>query len=57
MVNRFLEWEDKIFKAPYRWLIRKGYIAAKKIYLTMEDLYQVKIYEDYMGNPNWSSDD
>ena len=39
MKDKFLEWEDKIFTAPYKWLVTKGYVAAKKIYLSMEDLY------------------
>ena len=30
MKDKFLEWEDRIFTAPYRWLITKGYIVAKK---------------------------
>ena len=55
--DKFLYWEDRIFTAPYRWLITKGYIVAKKIYLSMEDLYQAKIYEDYKGNPNFPGDD
>ena len=57
MKDKFLYWEDRIFTAPYRWLITKGYIVAKKIYLSMEDLYQAKIYEDYKGNPNFPGDD
>lgn len=56
MKDKFLEWENKIFTAPYKWLLTKGYIVAKKIYLTMEDLYESNI-DDYRGNPNWSSDD
>ncbi len=55
--DKFLEWEDKIFTAPYKWLITKGYIAAKKIYLSMEDLYGRTIYDEYKGNPNWAGDD
>ena len=47
MKDKFLEWEDRIFTAPYRWLITKGYIVAKKIYLTMDDLYQAKILDEY----------
>ena len=57
MKDKFLEWEDRIFTAPYRWLIAKGYVVAKKIYLTMDDLYQAKILDDYRGNPNWAGDD
>ena len=33
MKDKNLEWEDKIFTAPYKWLVTKGYVAAKKIYL------------------------
>lgn len=55
--DKFLEWEDKLFTAPYKWLVTKGYIAAKKIYLSMEDLYERAIYDEYKGNPNWAGDD
>ena len=57
MWKKFLQWEDRIFTAPYKWLITKGYIVAKKIYLTMDDLYQAKILNEYRGNPNWAGDD
>ena len=57
MWNKFLQWEQKVFSAPYKWLIKKGYIAAKKLYLTMEDLYGQTFYEGYRGNPNWAGDD
>ena len=55
--NKFLYWEDRLFTAPYKWLITKGYIAVKKMYLTMDDLYQTKILNEYRGNPNWAGDD
>ena len=57
MKDKFIEWENRIFSAPYKWLIKKGYIVAKRIYLTMEDLYEEVYLGDYKGNPNWSSDD
>ena len=57
MKDKFLECEDRIFTAPYKWLITKGYIAAKKIYLSMEDLYGRTIYDEYRGNPNFPGDD
>jgi len=57
MKDKFLEWEDKIFTAPYKWLITKGYIVVKKVYLSMEDLYGRTIYEEYRGNPNFPGDD
>lgn len=57
MKDKFLYWEDRIFTAPYKWLITKGYIVAKKIYLSMEDLYEKKISDEYRGNPNWAGDD
>ena len=56
MWKKFLKIEDKIFSAPYKWLIKKGYIVARKIYLTMDDLYQ-DILDEYRGNPNWAGDD
>ena len=57
MKDKFLKWEDKIFTAPYKWLITKGYIVSKKIYLSMEYLYEKNIYDEYKGNPNWAGDD
>ena len=57
MIDKFFEWEHKIFSAPYKWLIKKGYIVAKKIFLSMEDLYEKKIFDEYKGNPNWAGDD
>jgi len=58
MWEKFLKWEQKVFSAPYKWLITKGYIAIKKVYLSMEDLYEKTIYdEQYKGNPNWAGDD
>lgn len=61
MKDKFLEWEDRLFTAPYRWLVKKGIIlvldTSKKIYLTMEDLYEKKYLGEYKGNPNWIGDD
>ena len=57
MWNKFLELENKIFTAPYKWLIKKGYIASKKLFLTMEDLYSRNVFKEYKGNPNWPGDD
>jgi len=57
MWNKFLEWENKIFTAPYKWLIKKGLIVAEKVYLTMTDLYEKNFLEEYRGNPNWAGDD
>ena len=56
MIERFKEIENRIFSAPYKWLVRKGYIVARKLYLTMDDLYQ-DILDEYRGNPNWAGDD
>ena len=56
MKDKFIEWENKVFSAPYKLLIRKGYIVARRIYLTMDDLYQ-DILDEYKGNPNWAGDD
>ena len=59
--KKFLKWENRIFSAPYRQLLKKGIIAigtiAKKIYLSMEDLYEEKFLDEYKGNPNWAGDD
>lgn len=55
--ERVKELEDRLFTAPYKWLLTKGYIAAKKLYLSMEDLYGRTIYDEYRGNPNWAGDD
>lgn len=57
MKDKFLEWEDRIFSAPYKWLIRKGLVVAEKVYLTMTDLYEKNFLEEYRGNPNWAGDD
>jgi len=57
MLERFKEIENRVFSAPYKWLIKKGYIVARKIYLTMDDLYQTKVLDAYRGNPNWAGDD
>ena len=57
MIKKLKELEEKIFTAPYKWLIKKGYIAAERIYLTMSDLYDKNITKEYRGNPNWSGDD
>ena len=54
--DKFIEFENKIFSAPYKWLVKKGYIVARKLYLTMDDLYQ-DILDEYRGNPNWAGDD
>ena len=56
MIERFKEIENRVFSAPYKWLIKKGFIVARKIYLTMDDLYQ-DILDEYRGNPNWAGDD
>ena len=57
MLEKFKRIENRIFSAPYKWFIKKGYIVARKIYLTMDDLYQTKVLDEYRGNPNWAGDD
>ena len=57
MKDKFLEWEDRVFSAPYKWLIKKGLIVAEKVYLTMTDLYEKNFLKEYRGNPNWAGDD
>jgi len=61
MVNKLLEWEDRFFTAPYKWLVRKGIVLAldtsKKLYLSLEDLYDKKYLGNYNGNPNFVGDD
>ena len=61
MINKLLEWEDRFFTAPYKWLVRKGIVLAldtsKKLYLSLEDLYDKKYLGDYSGNPNFVGDD
>lgn len=57
MKDKFLEWENKVFTAPYKWLIKKGLVVAEKVYLTMSDLYEKNFLEEYRGNPNWAGDD
>jgi hypothetical protein len=61
MWKKFLEIEDKIFSAPYKWLVKKGIIVmlevSERIYMTMEDLYESRYEEPYRGNPNFPGDD
>ena len=61
MWKKFLEVEDKIFSAPYKWLVKKGIVVmlevTEKIYMTMEDLYESRYEEPYRGNPNFPGDD
>ncbi len=61
MWKKFLEIEDKIFSAPYKWLVKKGIVVmlevTEKIYMTMEDLYESRYDEPYRGNPNFPGDD
>ena len=56
-LKKLKELEQKIFTAPYRWLLKKGLIVAEKVYLTLSDLYDQEYIKDYRGNPNWSVDD
>ena len=61
MWEKFKKVEDKLFKAPYKWLLKKGLITvmdiSEKIYLTMADLYDKRFFDEYRGNPNWAGDD
>ena len=61
MFKMFLELEQKIFSAPYKWLVKKGIVTvlatSKRIYKTFEDLYENKYEEPYGGNPNFPGDD
>jgi hypothetical protein len=61
MWKKFLRLEDKIFSAPYKWFVKKGIVTvietSKKVFMTMEDLYESLYDEPYKGNPNWAGDD
>jgi hypothetical protein len=61
MWKKFLRLEDKIFSAPYKWFVKKGIVTvietSKKVFMTMEDLYESLYDEEYKGNPNWAGDD
>ena len=61
MIDKLRQLEERLFTAPYRWLVKKGIVFAldtsKKLYLTMEDLYEKKYLGEYRGNPNWIGDD
>jgi len=61
MFKRLLALEQKIFSAPYKWLVKKGIVTvlvtSKRIYTTLEDLYENKHEESYGGNPNFPGDD
>ena len=61
MWEKFLKLENKLFTAPYKWLLKKGLITvmniSENIYLTMADLYDKRFFDEYKGNPNWAGDD
>ncbi len=61
MFKKLIELEKKIFSAPYKWLIKKGIVTvlvtSKRIYRTVEDLYESRYDEPYGGNPNFPGDD
>ena len=61
MWKKFLRLEDKIFSAPYKWFVKKGIVTvietSKKVFMTMEDLYESLYDEPYKGIPNWAGDD
>ena len=61
MWKKFLKFEDKVFSAPYKWLVKKGIVVmmdiTEKIYMTMEDLYESRYEEPYRGTPNFPGDD
>jgi len=61
MWEKLLKLENKLFTAPYRWLLKKGLITvmniSENIYLTMADLYDKRFFDEYKGNPNWAGDD
>ena len=40
-----------------KWFIKKGFIVAEKVFLTMSDLYDKNFLDEYRGNPNWAGDD
>ena len=59
--KKFLQFEKRVLSAPYKWLLKHCIIAigtiAKRIYLSMDDLYEDKFLDEYKGNPNWAGDD
>ena len=61
MWKKILRLENKIFSAPYKWFVKKGIVTvietSKKVFITMEDLYESLYDEPYKGNPNWAGDD
>ena len=61
MKDKFLEWEERVFTAPYRWFVKKGIVVmlevSERIYMSMEDLYESRYEEPYRGNPNFPGDD
>ena len=61
MIERFKEIENRVFSAPYKWLIKKGIVTlietSARVYMSMEDLYESLYDEPYKGNPNWAGDD
>ena len=61
MFKKLIELEKKLFSAPYKWLVKKGLVTelktSKRIYRTVEDLYESRYDEPYGGNPNFPGDD
>ena len=61
MWKKFLKFEDKVFSAPYKWLVKKGIVVmmeiTEKIYMTMAALYESRYEDPYRGNPNFPGDD
>ena len=45
-LKKLKELEQKLFTAPYRWLLKKGLIVAEKVYLTLSDLYDQEYIKD-----------
>ena len=58
MWKKFLKFEDKVFSAPYKWLVKKGIVTilvtSKKIYRTAEDFYESRYDEPFDESPNVS---
>ena len=57
-INRFLAWEDRVFKAPYNYLKQKGFIdKVKEIKQRFVEIYEKDQEIPYGGNQIFFGDD
>jgi hypothetical protein len=58
IINKFLTWEDRVFKAPYNYLKEKGLIdKVKAIKQRFVEIYEKDEEIPYGGNQIFFGDD